>query len=166
MNWRGETLTAMRGDFVDSVVDVLEETGARPEEIELEVTESSFMEREAMAATLRKLREHGVGVAVDDFGTGYSSLQYLRELPIDCLKIDRAFIADCMDDEKARSLTIAIIAMAWSLGLRVVAEGVETEEQWDLLRDHGCDEIQGFFYSRPLAADACAELLRREGTTG
>ncbi len=147
-------------DFVRSVISTIHEAGARPEEIELEITEGCLLEESTATATLRALRDRGLSVAVDDFGTGYSSLQYLRQLPIDCIKIDRAFVKDLSSDETARSLTVAIISLAWSLGLRVVAEGVESEEEWEFLRDHGCDEIQGFAFSRPLPAEECEALLR------
>jgi len=152
--------------FAEAILREIEATGLGPERIELEITEGCLLDHESAVATLAALRAHGVKIAVDDFGTGYSSLQYLRRLPIDALKIDRSFIRDLEGDEAARSLAVSIISLAWSLGLRVVAEGVENEAQWAFLRDHGCDEIQGFLFSRPLAPPECGVLLRREARRG
>ncbi len=149
--------------FVESVLAVIHETGADPRSIELEITEGCLLEGEQACATLSRLRSSGLGIAIDDFGTGYSSLQYLRRLPIDALKIDRAFIRDLESDATARSLVASIISLAWSLELRVVAEGVETEAQWSFLRDHGCDEIQGFALSRALPPQACEAFVRAQG---
>ena len=146
--------------FVDSVLAMIEETGVDPKSLELEITEGCLLEADHASATLEALRSRGCGIAIDDFGTGYSSLQYLRRLPIDALKIDRAFIRDLEGDAEARSLVASIISLAWSLGLRVVAEGVETEAQWEFLRDHGCDEIQGFALSCALPPQECEALIR------
>ncbi len=150
--------------FIDSVLAEIEESGADPGSLELEITEGCLVEGDDTVPTLETLREHGLGIAIDDFGTGYSSLQYLRRLPIDVLKIDRAFIRDLEADPAARSLVASIISLAWSLGLRVVAEGVETEAQWSFLRDHGCDEIQGFAVSCALPASECEAFVRSRGT--
>ena len=119
---------------------------------------------EQTAATLQAIRELGVGLAIDDFGTGYSSLAYLKRLPIDTLKIDKEFIGDLTRDADDEAITSAVIAMAHSLGLNVVAEGVETEAQVQFLRDHGCDEIQGYWLARPLDADECLTFMRSWST--
>ncbi|MBV8202678.1 MAG: EAL domain-containing protein, partial [Acidobacteria bacterium] len=105
------------------------------------------------------LKELGVRIAIDDFGTGYSSLSYLRNFPIDTLKIDASFIRSLTDDGSSREIASAVIALAHSLDIRVVAEGVETEPQWRLLRGQGCDEVQGYFFSAPLAAADCRRFL-------
>ncbi len=131
--------------------------------LELEVTESMLMENlDATQITLRRLKEMGVRLAMDDFGTGYSSLAYLKRFPLDTLKIDRTFLKDAPDDAGDAALISAIIAMAHSLNLTVVAEGVEYEKQLDFLRDRGCDLIQGYLVSRPSAPEDLDELLHRQ----
>ena len=110
---------------------------------------------------LQALRDTGVRIAIDDFGTGYSSLAYLKRFPIDCVKIDRSFIRDLPEDRDDASITRSIIAMAHNMELEVVAEGVETVPQLDFLRAHGCDEIQGFLFSKPLGIDAFERFLGR-----
>jgi EAL domain-containing protein (putative c-di-GMP-specific phosphodiesterase class I) len=123
--------------------------------LEIEITESSLME--SVEANLRKLqamRELGVGLTIDDFGTGYSSLNYLNRFPLDKLKIDRSFVHDMLDDPTDLAITRAIIGLGHTLGLKVVAEGVETRQEAEILFAEGCDEFQGFFYAHPMAADA------------
>lgn len=145
-------------DLVEDVARVLEETGVPPAALELEITETVAMQdSDRTLATLRRLKELGVKLSLDDFGIGYSSLSYLRRFPLDTLKVDQSFVRDLTRDVQAASIVHAIITMARSLGLRVVAEGVETAEQRELLRGYGCDLIQGYLISRPLPAD---ELLR------
>jgi EAL domain-containing protein (putative c-di-GMP-specific phosphodiesterase class I) len=107
----------------------------------------------------------GVRLAIDDFGTGYSSLGQLKHFPIDTLKVDRSFIREIPKDAEDRAITEAIIAMGKTLGLTIVAEGVETEEQQRFLREHACDEMQGFYFSKPIAGDQFAELLREHTRT-
>jgi EAL domain-containing protein (putative c-di-GMP-specific phosphodiesterase class I) len=123
-----------------------------------------LMERlEEGLKTLFALKEMGVRLAIDDFGTGYSSLAYLKRFPLDSLKVDRSFIKDLPGDADDAAITKAIVAMAHSLKLEVVAEGVETTEQLAFLQQQGCDQIQGFLFSRPLPADQVPELLTRGG---
>ncbi len=154
-------LQLLRGDFPGVVERVLAETGLAPDRLELELTESVIMANaEQTAHKLRAFRRIGVALAIDDFGTGYSSLAYLRRLPITTLKIDKEFIGDLSDDPDDASITTTVIAMAHSLGLNVVAEGVETAAQLEFLRAQGCDEIQGFWLSPPLEPARCLAFLR------
>lgn len=155
------------GQFADAnlarrVEDVARAVGAPFEFVELEITESVLMrDFEGALATLKDLRAMGVKIAIDDFGTGYSSLSYLRRLPLDKLKLDMAFTGDAMQSKEAAAITRAIITMAKSLNLKVVAEGVETEAQLDFLAASGCTTMQGYLLSRPVPAPAMTELLRR-----
>jgi diguanylate cyclase (GGDEF)-like protein len=137
--------------FLQDVQQILDETGIDPRAIEIEITEGTLMnDTKAARAILNELKKLGIWIALDDFGTGYSSLGYLRQFPFDTLKVDRSFVSDILVDDGSAAITSAIIAMANRLGLNVVAEGVETEGQLEYLRTLGCDQIQGYFYSRPL----------------
>ena len=158
INWSAVQL--QRQSVVEVVRRTLSETGIPPQLLLLEITESTLM-RDARqhAAALQELRDEGIRIQMDDFGTGYSSLSYLRELPVDTLKIDRSFVNHVDDNPADEAIVRAILAMAESLGLRVVAEGVETAAQLDVLRKHGCQVAQGFFFGRPLPADQCRTLL-------
>lgn len=154
-------LQLLRGNLPVVVDRVLAETGLPAELLEIELTESVIMANaEQTAQTLHAFRRSGVSLAIDDFGTGYSSLAYLRRLPITTLKIDKEFIGDLSNDPDDASITTTVIAMAHSLGLNVVAEGVETGEQLEFLASRGCDEIQGYWLSPPLEADRCVDFLR------
>ncbi|MEE5082785.1 EAL domain-containing protein [Pseudomonas alliivorans] len=149
-----------QGKLVSLVRQVLEETGLEPQWLELELTESQLLDSvEHIIATFQQLRELGVKLAIDDFGTGYSSLSYLRRFPVDYVKIDRAFICGLGDGTEDAAIIQAIISMAHSLGLKVVAEGVENQSQLEFLREHGCDEVQGYLISRPIEASAMAAML-------
>ena len=152
-------------DFVAQIAAILGETGLPAHLLELELTENQLADNvEALAGQFRELRALGVRLAIDDFGTGYSSLGYLKHLPVDVVKIDRTFIRELDGSEGGDAAIIrAIIAMAHSLGLAVVAEGVEKPAQQEFLRANGCDEIQGYLIGRPLEAPALATRLRREG---
>jgi EAL domain-containing protein (putative c-di-GMP-specific phosphodiesterase class I) len=114
---------------------------------------------EETVATVRKIKDAGISLAMDDFGTGYSSLSYIQRFPLDVLKIDRSFVKDLEFNKDNAVICNTIIAMAHNLGLKVIAEGVETQAQFDYLRDHGCDQIQGFFFSKPLPAEQLEEKL-------
>ncbi len=134
-----------------TVANVLSEAGLEPMHLELEITETVAMENLTFTvSTLGKLMEMGVNISIDDFGTGYSSLNYLKHFPINFLKIDRSFIADILEDKNTYAIVKAIIEVAHTLNLKVIAEGVETKEQLTVLKFMGCDEIQGYFISRPL----------------
>ena len=147
--------------LIADIGDALGEAELPPDGLELEITESMVMQNpERAVTTLARLRELGISVSIDDFGTGYSSLGYLKRFPIDNVKIDRSFIKDLPHDTDDAAITRAVIAMAHSLRIRVVAEGVETREQLEFLRTHECDECQGYFLSRPLPASEFALLAR------
>lgn len=149
-----------QAELIEVVGAVLDETGLDPALLELEITESMLMDDvDAAVAILKTLKELGVELSLDDFGTGYSSLSYLKRFPIDRLKIDRAFVRDIATDPDDAAICVAIIGLAHNLRMRVVAEGVETEGQLQYLREHGCDALQGFFFSPPVAADALARML-------
>ena len=153
----------LHSDLPRTVERILRETGVDPSQLELELTESVLMAKAGLAAErLQFFRRIGVSIAVDDFGTGYSSLAYLRRLPITTLKIDKAFIDDLgrPGDSEDAAITTTVIAMARSLGLNVVAEGVETAEQLAFLRQHRCDVVQGYWLSRPLHARECLDFIR------
>ena len=132
--------------------------------LELEITESTLMDHpELMITELNKIKKMGITIAVDDFGSGYSSLNYLKRLPVDVLKIDRSFIADIESDPSDSAIVAGIIGLAKSLGMKTVAEGVETEEQRKILQNLGCDNYQGYLYSKPLPAKLFArKFLSRE----
>ena len=154
-------LQLLRGDFPGVVERVLLDTGLPPESLELELTESVVMANaEQTADKLQALRRLGVSLAIDDFGTGYSSLSYLKRLPINTLKIDKEFIDDLNQGSDDAAITTTIIAMARSLGLNVVAEGVATQSQMEFLRDHHCDEIQGYWLSPALEPQRCLAFIR------
>jgi diguanylate cyclase (GGDEF)-like protein/PAS domain S-box-containing protein len=151
-----------RDDFVQVVAGAINLHKIDPESLELELTESALIDDRARALrVIEDLKRLGVQIAVDDFGTGYSSLSYLSGLPVDCLKIDRSFVTRLAKGGRDAALAQAIVSMGHGLGLRVLAEGVETAEQLKFLREHECDEGQGYFFARPAAPDALADLLQK-----
>ena len=150
-------------DFLDNIRATLESTGLAPCYLELELTESVLMrDAEAANSVLHALSDLGVQLAVDDFGTGYSSLSYLRQFPVDTLKIDQSFVNQSPANPDDAAIVRAVIAMAKSLRLRVIAEGVETAAHHDFLLEQDCDEGQGYFFGRPMVADELAALLQTE----
>jgi EAL domain-containing protein (putative c-di-GMP-specific phosphodiesterase class I) len=147
-------------NLVRTVAEVLEDTGLDAKYLELELTESMVMhDAEQLVAMLRELKGLGVQISVDDFGTGYSSLSYLKRFPVDRLKVDRSFVADLARDADDATIVRAIIQLGHNLGLKVVAEGVEQEQQVSFLRHNRCDEAQGFIFCRPIESAALAERL-------
>lgn len=148
-------------DFVGKVVRVLEKTGVDPARLELELTESMFLVNiDQSIAKMRRLRDLGVLFALDDFGTGYSSLSYLKKLPLSQLKIDRSFVRDICDDKNDEVIVQTIIKMGQTLGLEVIAEGVETEEQRRLLEQYGCENFQGYLFGRPVSVERFESSLQ------
>ncbi len=151
-----------RAELLETVASALRETGLAPDCLELEITEGLLIEDPAAAsAVLAELKALGVHVAIDDFGSGYSSLSYLKHFPLDSLKIDRSFVRDLSIDPDDAAIARAIIALAHSLDLKVIAEGVETPQQLAFLREHHCDVVQGFLFGAPVNADEMAALLRQ-----
>jgi EAL domain-containing protein (putative c-di-GMP-specific phosphodiesterase class I) len=146
---------------LDSIIgETLRATNIDPRLLEFELTESVLMKEAEMAANaLQNLKAFGVQISMDDFGTGYSSLAYLKRFPLDVLKIDRAFIRDVTTDPDDATITVAMIKLAHSLGLKVVAEGVETRAQLEFLIRHGCDEMQGYYFSQPLPLEGASKVL-------
>jgi EAL domain-containing protein (putative c-di-GMP-specific phosphodiesterase class I) len=148
-------------DFCAIVRTALCETGLAPQYLELELTESLLLENADLTlSVIQKLKAIGVTLAIDDFGTGYSSFSYLRQFRVSKLKIDRSFIRDVATNPDDAAITAAIISMAKSLRLKVIAEGVENEAQRSFLQAHLCDEIQGYYFSKPLTVDKVADKLR------
>src|ERR1700674_600667 len=151
-----------RQDIRQYVTSVLDQTGLDPAQLELELTESILMQNaEAAAVKLRELQELGVTFAIDDFGTGYSSLAYVKNFPVDRLKIDQCFLRNLLDDPNDAAIVRTIINLGHSLGLKVVAEGVERAAQLEFLRNEGCDEVQGYYFSEPVNVTEFAALVRR-----
>ncbi|XKH60335.1 EAL domain-containing protein [Halomonas sediminis] len=141
--------------FVDEILDILAHTGANPRRLKLEVTESLFIaEGDTVRARMKALRSEGICFSLDDFGTGYSSLAYLKRLPLDQLKIDQSFVRDVLDDPIDEAIVRTVIALAQSLELEVIAEGVETQAHCQWLYEHGCMAYQGYLFSRPVPVDA------------
>jgi EAL domain-containing protein (putative c-di-GMP-specific phosphodiesterase class I) len=154
-------------DLHQRIIQMIDDSGLAPNLLEVEVTETVFMENfDTAVATLNKLTAAGVGLALDDFGTGYSSLAYLKNLPLNTLKIDRSFLSDTVPDEQDKTIISAIIAMAHSMGLRVVAEGVEGHPQRTFLRGLDCDEIQGYLISKPVSGEEALKLLHLHNGDG
>jgi diguanylate cyclase (GGDEF)-like protein len=152
-------------NFIESVLIALERTGLSPHFLELELTEGQLMiNLESASKTLSALREIGVSVSIDDFGTGYSSLSYLHQLPIDCLKIDRSFVMSITEDRRRSSIAKTITMLGHNLEMTVVAEGVETSEQADLLTSWGCTQLQGYYFSKPVDHHSMSHLLQLQAS--
>ena len=148
-------------EFLEVIRATLEDTGLEPRYLELELTESALMQdAEFTHSILNALADLGVKLAIDDFGTGYSSLSYLRQFPIDSLKIDQSFVNKMTSNPDDASIVSAVISMSKSLKHRVIAEGVETPEQYAFLKAQHCDEGQGYYFARPVAAESLATLLQ------
>jgi EAL domain-containing protein (putative c-di-GMP-specific phosphodiesterase class I) len=152
-------------DLVAMVTGILAEVGLPPNNLELELTEAVAMDDPLVAiAVMDQLFEKGVRMSIDDFGTGYSSLSYLKRFKVYKLKIDQSFVQDIGDDDEDKAIVSAIINMASSLGMHTIAEGVETASQLAFLRLHGCDEVQGYFFSKPLPADDFEAFVLQQPT--
>ena len=155
-----------QSDIAMSIFESIIESDLLPQFLEVEITESMLMDdAEISNITLKEIKEHGVHVAIDDFGTGYSSLSYLKRFHIDTLKIDQSFVRDITEDADDAAIAKTIIALGHNLRLNVIAEGVETKEQLDFLYANGCNEAQGYFFSRPLPADEFTKLLQEQSTS-
>jgi EAL domain-containing protein (putative c-di-GMP-specific phosphodiesterase class I) len=149
--------------FVTDVLEVVRESGVQPEKLKLELTETALVKDiEDAVIKMASLEKHGIKFSLDDFGTGYSSLSYLRYLPLEQLKIDRSFISRIPSNGNDAAIVQAIIAMGHSLGLTIVAEGVETEQQLKFLSNFGCNFYQGFLFSKPVTIEELTENLRIE----
>jgi len=150
-----------QNDFYERVSNIISQNGILGNQLEIELTESILVNNsEETARKLSEIKKLGINISIDDFGTGYSSLQYLKNFPHDNIKIDQSFIRELTVDKNSASIVTAIISMAHKLGVRVTAEGVENGEQVEFLRKHKCDEIQGFYYSKPVGADRLPELIK------
>lgn len=176
MKWRGQGLPPIsvavnvsgrhfrETQFVDTVFEILKETGLNPRDLEIELTESILLdESEENIGKMKRLHDAGITISIDDFGTGYSSLSYLKRFPIDVLKIDRTFVNEIGNGPDGESIVKAIVSLADSLGLKIIAEGIETANQLEFLSGLKCKRIQGFFFYRPVSADEIAELLALPG---
>ncbi|MBD9357824.1 EAL domain-containing protein [Methylomonas albis] len=151
-------------DFVEKVLAIIAEYQIAPRQLELEVTETTLMNNFQSALTaLKRLSSRGIAISIDDFGTGYSSLSYLKNLPVDNLKIDRSFIIDICDDENDQKIVKMLINIAHSMSMMVIAEGVETQNQFDILAEYGCDEIQGYLLSKPIPAEEIEKMFSKAG---
>ena len=143
---------------------MLQETGADPAQLEIELTESCLVTNiDKNISDVFGMRDWGITIAIDDFGTGYSSLSYIKTLPIDHIKIDRAFVTDICTNVQDQAIVEAIITMSKKLGINNIAEGVVTREQLDFLKAQGCNEIQGYYFHRPLSVEEFEKLLMRQG---
>jgi EAL domain-containing protein (putative c-di-GMP-specific phosphodiesterase class I) len=178
MVWQGQHLPPVRisvnlslrqlmdDNLIEDIKAILKESGMTPNLLELEISESMLMHNPVhMITVLTKIKKMGVRLAVDNFGTGYSSLTQISHFPIDTLKVDRSFIRNITQDSEDKDIIESIINMGKHLSLTVVAEGVETQSQDEFLRKHICDEMQGFYFSKPVAPDQFAELLRTNNTS-
>jgi EAL domain-containing protein (putative c-di-GMP-specific phosphodiesterase class I) len=155
----------VNADFIALVEKVLAETGLDPHRLEIEVTESLFIhDADETLKSLQHLHDVGISVAIDDFGTGFSSLKTLRSFPFDRIKIDRSFVRNLVTDSEDAAIVKSVLALGRAMGLRAVAEGVETREQHAVLRKLGCSYVQGYLIGRPLPIDAYAHIIGRNAS--
>ncbi|MDG5473157.1 DUF4084 domain-containing protein [Jeotgalibacillus sp. ET6] len=159
------TIQFLQKDFVEKVENVLIQADLEPKFLELEITESTMMDIKLVVAKLEKLRSLGINISVDDFGSGYSSLSHLKNLPIDILKIDKTFIDDIENNRSNAAIVSTILNLARNLSLTVIAEGVENEKQYEILSEKGCDQIQGYFLSKPLPAGEMVKMIEASSET-
>ncbi|MEB2279457.1 EAL domain-containing protein [Lysinibacillus xylanilyticus] len=151
--------------FVEMVLEVMAETKIDPQFLEIEITEMSMLDyTEDLINTIKQLRALGITISLDDFGTGYSSLNYLKTFPVDVLKIDRAFVRDIVPEKSGIAMISAMISLAHALNLQVVAEGVEEEAELNVLREHGCEYVQGYYFSKPLSVEDFTQLIVKSGS--
>ena len=154
-------------NFVRTVANIIKKHGISPGRLEFELTETTMMiEGSALDQSLRELSNLGIAISLDDFGTGYSSFAHIQRLPISALKIDRSFVSNVQSNLDDATIVKAIINLAHSLNIKVIAEGAETQGQVDFLREHQCDQVQGYFFSRPISDDNLLILLERERERG
>ncbi|MGG4451304.1 bifunctional diguanylate cyclase/phosphodiesterase [Brevibacillus porteri] len=149
-------------DLVEMIKDILRETDLSPDWLELEITESIFVKMEEATAVLQQIRDIGIQISIDDFGTGYSSFSYIKSLPVDTIKIDASFIRDIHHNQESQAIVKAIVTIAQSLNMNVIAEGIELHDQVAALKENGCDHGQGYLFSKPLPTDAFDQFLRQE----
>ncbi|GED59355.1 EAL domain-containing protein [Brevibacillus formosus] len=149
-------------DLVEMIKDILQETNLSPNWLELEITESIFVKMEEATAVLQQIRDIGIQISIDDFGTGYSSFSYIKSLPVDTIKIDASFIRDIHHNQESQAIVKAIVTIAQSLNMNVIAEGIELHDQVAALKENGCDHGQGYLFSKPLPTDDFDQLLRQE----
>ncbi|MBY0085287.1 EAL domain-containing protein [Brevibacillus sp. M2.1A] len=149
-------------DLVEMIKDILQETKLSPNWLELEITESIFVKMEEATAVLQQIREIGIQISIDDFGTGYSSFSYIKSLPVDTIKIDASFIRDIHHNQESQAIVKAIVTIAQSLNMNVIAEGIELHDQVAALKENGCDHGQGYLFSKPLPTDDFDQFLRQE----
>lgn len=154
-------LQLMQPGLLELLLELLDEYELPASSLELEITESVLVSGDGIFLSLQQLRAHGFRISLDDFGTGFSSLSYLRRFPVDVIKIDRSFISEMSREAQGDVLVKAIIELSHNLGLRVVSEGIEHREQFDMLRELGSDELQGYYISRPLQAQALYSFLEQ-----
>ncbi len=153
------TIQFLQKDFVEKVEAILKDTLADPVYLELEITESSTMDTELVISKLKRLKQLGIKISIDDFGSGYSSLSHIKNLPIDILKIDKSFINDIENDHSNQAIVSTILALATNLNLKTIAEGVENERQYQILKEKGCDQIQGYYISKPVPVAEVSKLM-------
>ncbi|MFS0918257.1 EAL domain-containing protein [Brevibacillus sp. 179-C 1.1 NHS] len=149
-------------DLVEMIKDILRETNLSPDWLELEITESIFVKMEEATAVLQQIRDIGIEISIDDFGTGYSSFSYIKSLPVDTIKIDASFIRDIHHNQESQAIVKAIVTIAQSLNMNVIAEGIELDDQVAALKENGCDHGQGYLFSKPLTTDDFDQFLRQE----